>query len=328
MPRCARLSPRASPASTQKVILAQACAHLIALGTRFSYHGQGHNLNLLFAELDAFKTHFSDLSSSAQSPSTNTLSSQTGAVDNNLHVSVAFDDRIASAATCNPSFIGLGQCGLNNVDINFTKDPGPHLANAEESARTSQGLPSAGAATFVQNLDGANAGAWQIDDSVKSPNEDRSAQAGLDHDTVPQQAPNPNASLYHSAGCFAPTDNYWDNNDWNDDDFNNFFDFGASNTQDLDIINSPTVDQRTNLAGNSSNVPPSSAPVSATATGPTRGSFQCSHCAKTFLHRKDLNRHALSHDPNATRHYCPSSTCNRYFLRKDKLTAHRRSKRH
>jgi hypothetical protein len=282
----------------------------------------------LFSELDAFKTRFYNLSSSAQLPYTNTLSSQTEAVDNNLNVLVAFDGGVTSTDTCNPSLIGLSQYGPNNVDINFIKDPGPNLVNPEGPASTSQGLPSAGAATFIQNLDGANADAWQIDDSLKSPNKDRSSHAGLSHDAVPLQAPDPIASLYHSTGCFAPADNHWDNKDWNDDDFNNFFDFGASNTQDLDVMNGPTVDQRTNLAGNSSNAPPLAAPVSATAAGVARGSFQCSHCAKTFLHRKDLNRHSLSHDPNATRHYCPSPTCNRYFVRKGKLTAHRRSKGH
>ena len=77
----------------QEHILALACAQLSALVARFLDHdedGRGHSLNLLFAELDAFKARFYTLSSLAEPQYIHALSSQSSDIKNNLDLSLAF----------------------------------------------------------------------------------------------------------------------------------------------------------------------------------------------------------------------------------------------
>jgi uncharacterized Zn-finger protein len=65
-----------------------------------------------------------------------------------------------------------------------------------------------------------------------------------------------------------------------------------------------------------------------TAAAPPRSMHQCQHCMTSFSRAGDLRRHALSHNPSATRLSCPRAGCGRQFLRVDKLKDHRTRKHH
>jgi hypothetical protein len=68
------------------------------------------------------------------------------------------------------------------------------------------------------------------------------------------------------------------------------------------------------------------------STGNSQRRHQCQHCMMTFGRPSDRDRHALSHDPNASRVSCPFPGCHRVgrhgFLRRDKLRQHRTHMRH
>jgi len=67
---------------------------------------------------------------------------------------------------------------------------------------------------------------------------------------------------------------------------------------------------------------------SAMVAATSRPGHRCTDCGQPFSRRADLRRHALAHNPNATRFPCPRLGCGRQFLRMDKLRDHRHQKNH
>ena len=228
-------------------------------------------------------------------------------------------NQVTSIATFDQSLTGSGQgqVGVRDVNINFTQDAVSRPVNEKLPAidSNSQDLPDNIAATFGHDL---NADAGLSEYTFQLSNNDRFAEVGFYNDAVLLQGPHANAGLYYSTVDLSPI-----GNDWND-----LIDRDATSTQDLDVLNGPGLEQGIFLRPNPANVLPPFSTASAAAGGSTSRNFQCPNCTKAFSRRSDCNRHLLSHNPNATRYSCSSPTCNRQFLRKDKLIDHQRRMRH
>ncbi|PMD41904.1 hypothetical protein L207DRAFT_511663 [Hyaloscypha variabilis F] len=153
---------------------------------------------------------------------------------------------------------------------------------------------------------------------------------------VPTMANDINPVALPSSLNIAQTENYINNMDQAtiNEDLQDLFGLDASNipwSHPYDVgMHSSTV-QTDFAAPQGVDAPP---PVSSfssdgtTVATPPRSMHHCQHCMRAFSRAGDLRRHALSHNPNATRLSCPRAGCGRQFLRVDKLKDHRARKNH
>lgn len=308
-------------------ILVSACAELDALVarcTRFFYHPENahHSLEALFAELDAFKIRFQALPSLAQPQYLLNQGDFTGFTSDRLEPPLTLDDNSIGAGPLDQDLFSVGDLSSSGQDpvVQASTNHGhPYASHDLISTNTTafqnvvDNYAAMNVATFQPHND-TNANDFGMSGLIFQPQyETHAYQDWCNGDVVPStEDPIPTASTGNSTsldvGC------------------NDFVEFDATaSMQGPELFGTtPALQQDTNVQPTSTNPGHPTPHLTGSTTVPGNIRYTCPGCPKDFSRRKDRNRHARSHDPNARRYSCPAPNCPRRFPRSDKLLDHRR----